>query len=153
MPLLLPNEKNPLFAVTWPSSTCISLRQRRCSCPPDQRPFGCINNSIYQSERTSNDQPHPTNFCARARGPYRLSAGEISPNAQLQLAAYYRKTGNFPRRGIGERGLWNGSCSTNDSDAYWAKGIKVWFVQVKDTQHRFPNNKLWGDGWAVSSSS
>lgn len=32
-------------------------------------------------------------------------------------------------------------------DAHWAEGVKVWFVMVKDTQGRFPDNPLWGDGW------
>ena len=29
----------------------------------------------------------------------------------------------------------------------WASKIKVWFVMVKDTTHRFPDNESWGDGW------
>ena len=28
-----------------------------------------------------------------------------------------------------------------------AVDIEGWFVMVKDTKNRFPNNKLWGDGW------
>ncbi len=29
----------------------------------------------------------------------------------------------------------------------WAAKIKVWFVMVKDTTSRFPDNPSWGDGW------
>ena len=29
----------------------------------------------------------------------------------------------------------------------WAKDIKVWFVLIKDSKNRYPNNSLWGDGW------
>lgn len=29
----------------------------------------------------------------------------------------------------------------------WASKIKVWFVMVKDTTGRFPDNESWGDGW------
>jgi hypothetical protein len=32
-------------------------------------------------------------------------------------------------------------------DAHWAKDTKVWFVLIKDSKGRYPNNPLWGDGW------
>ena len=33
-------------------------------------------------------------------------------------------------------------------DARWATNKTiVWFVMIKDTKNRFPNNPLWGDGW------
>jgi hypothetical protein len=32
-------------------------------------------------------------------------------------------------------------------DAHWAKDTKVWFVLIKDSTGRYPNNPLWGDGW------
>src|SRR5437763_11613420 len=31
-------------------------------------------------------------------------------------------------------------------DAHWAKDTKVWFVLIKDSKGRYPNNPLWGDG-------
>ena len=32
-------------------------------------------------------------------------------------------------------------------DANWAAQPQVWFVVIKDTQGRFSENPLWGDGW------
>lgn len=63
-------------------------------------------------------------------------------------AAYYRKTGKFPDGAVLVKEVFGTDhARLTTGDAHWAKGIKVWFVQIKDTQHRFPSNKLWGDGW------
>ena len=63
-------------------------------------------------------------------------------------AAYYRKTGKFPDGTVLVKEVYGTDhARLTTGDAHWASGIKVWFVQIKDTQHRFPNNKLWGDGW------
>ena len=32
-------------------------------------------------------------------------------------------------------------------DAHWGEDVQVWFLMVKDTQGRFQDNPLWGDGW------
>ena len=32
-------------------------------------------------------------------------------------------------------------------DAHWAKDTKVWFVLIKDSKGRYPNNPRWGGGW------
>jgi Cytochrome P460 len=32
-------------------------------------------------------------------------------------------------------------------DAHWATDTKVWFMLIKDSKGRYPNNPLWGDGW------
>lgn len=32
-------------------------------------------------------------------------------------------------------------------DAHWAEDVQVWFLMVKDTQGRFEDNPLWGEGW------
>jgi cytochrome c len=39
----------------------------------------------------------------------------------------------------------NSKLSTGEA-AYGAD-IKVWFVMIKDSKRRFPENELWGDGW------
>ena len=63
-------------------------------------------------------------------------------------AAYYRKTGKFPDGAVMVKEV-----STMDhaqlttGDSHWASAVQVWFVRIKDTKHRFPNSKLWGDGW------
>jgi hypothetical protein len=63
-------------------------------------------------------------------------------------AAYYRKTGKFPDGAVLVKEIYGTDhAQLTTGDAHWASGIKVWFVQIKDEKHRFPNNKLWGDGW------
>jgi hypothetical protein len=63
-------------------------------------------------------------------------------------AAYYRKTGKFPDGAVLVKEVFGTDhAKLTTGDAHWASGIKVWFVQIKDTKNRFPNNKLWGDGW------
>ena len=44
--------------------------------------------------------------------------------------------------------------ASNSGDYTTEKGInhanttiKQWFVMIKDKQNRFPDNKLWGEGW------
>jgi hypothetical protein len=63
-------------------------------------------------------------------------------------AAYYRKTGKFPDGAVLVKEIYGTDhAQLTTGDAHWASGIKVWFVQIKDEKHRYPNNKLWGDGW------
>ena len=60
----------------------------------------------------------------------------------------YRRTGEFPdgavivKELLGSRG---GRLTTGEVS--WATGIEGWFVMIKDTQGRFPDNPLWGGGW------
>ncbi len=63
-------------------------------------------------------------------------------------AAYYRKTGKFPDGAVLVKEIFGTDhAQLTTGDAYWASGTQVWFVQIKDEKNRFPNNKLWGDGW------
>jgi hypothetical protein len=63
-------------------------------------------------------------------------------------AAYYRKTGKFPDGAVLVKEIYGTDhAQLTTGDAHWASGIKVWFVQIKDEKHRYPNNNLWGDGW------
>lgn len=63
-------------------------------------------------------------------------------------AAYYRKTGKFPDGAVLVKEIFGTDhAKLTTGDAYWASGIQVWFVQIKDEKGRFPKNPLWGDGW------
>jgi Cytochrome P460 len=63
-------------------------------------------------------------------------------------AAYYRKTGKFPDGAVLVKETFGTDhAKLTTGDARWAKGTIVWFVKIKDEKHRFPNSKLWGDGW------
>lgn len=68
--------------------------------------------------------------------------------ARLADVEAYRRDGKFPDGTVIVKEV----CST-DSDAlttgqaHWVKDTKLWFVMIKDSKGRFPNNPLWGNGW------
>jgi hypothetical protein len=63
-------------------------------------------------------------------------------------AAYYRKTGKFPDGAVLVKEIYGTDhAQLTTGDAHWASGINVWFVKIKDEKSRYPDNKLWGDGW------
>jgi hypothetical protein len=60
----------------------------------------------------------------------------------------YRKTGNFPDGTVIVKELFTGETEfLTTGEATRAKDIAGYFVMVKDTQNRFPENPLWGEGW------
>jgi cytochrome c len=68
----------------------------------------------------------------------------VSPGA----ADTYLETGAFPDGTVlvkEVRGAATAQLSTGA--ASYATNKSVWFVMVKDTKQRFPDNALWGDGW------
>ena len=65
-------------------------------------------------------------------------------------AKAYRETGRFPDGAtlVKElRAAEAGRYTTGQGVSYATDGIKQWFVMIKDTQGRFSDNPLWGDGW------
>jgi cytochrome c len=60
----------------------------------------------------------------------------------------YRRDGKFPDGAILVKDVTTvGSEKLTTGQSTWTKDIKIWFVMVKDSNGRFPNNDLWGDGW------
>jgi len=62
----------------------------------------------------------------------------------------YRETGEFPDGATLVKELRaheTGAFTTGQDVSFATSGLKQWFVMVKDTEGRFPDNKLWGDGW------
>jgi hypothetical protein len=62
--------------------------------------------------------------------------------------AAYRRDGRFPDGAVIVKDVYKtdrGRLTTGDTA--WGKEIAVWFVMVKDAKGRFPDNRLWGDGW------
>lgn len=67
---------------------------------------------------------------------------------QPETVAEFKRTGKFPDGAVlikEIRSLASGELTTGK--ALWADRPAVWFVMVKDTQGRFPQSKLWGEGW------
>ena len=60
----------------------------------------------------------------------------------------YRKTGKFPDGAVLVKELLTTKTQDMTTGTIgYADKIEGWFVMVKDTKGRFPDNKLWGDGW------
>lgn len=60
----------------------------------------------------------------------------------------FQRTGSFPDGAVlvkEVRSTTNEKLTTGAA-AYDAN-VKIWFVMIKDSKGRFPDNELWGDGW------
>lgn len=68
--------------------------------------------------------------------------------APKEAVIEYRKTGAFPDGTVIVKELFTGETeSLTTGKATRAKDLAGYFVMVKDTQNRFPDHPLWGDGW------
>ncbi len=60
----------------------------------------------------------------------------------------YRRDGKFPDGAVLVKEITNvGSEQLTTGQSHWATHVKIWFVMIKDSKGRFPDNDLWGDGW------
>ncbi len=71
--------------------------------------------------------------------------------AQRSAVEGYRKTGSFPDGTVLVKELFKGKTEAlTTGEATSASDVAGYFVMVKDTEGRFPENKNWGDGWGWS---
>lgn len=64
------------------------------------------------------------------------------------VIAHFRKTGAFPDGAVLVKEVTGGATDRlTTGQVYWSVGIQTWFVMIKDSKGRFPENPLWGDGW------
>ena len=98
----------------------------------------------------------PTDFRAKMQhlGSWFVPEGDASGfhDVYTDPAAIeaYRKTGRFPDGAVlvkELRGAAAGDYTTGKNVNFATSGIKQWFVMVKDSKNRFPDNPSWGDGW------
>ncbi|MDT0618612.1 cytochrome P460 family protein [Salinisphaera sp. P385] len=69
---------------------------------------------------------------------------------EKKTVAAFRETGEFPDGATLVKELRSSNSSaytTGPNVSHATKGIKQWFVMIKDTKGRFSDNPLWGDGW------
>ena len=62
----------------------------------------------------------------------------------------FRKNGHFPDGAVLVKELRahsTGNYSTGENVSYANSTVKQWFVMIRDTENRFSNHPLWGDGW------
>lgn len=71
---------------------------------------------------------------------------------QPSTIEYYKKHGGFPDGAVLVKELIHAETMkmTTGPAVSHATTIKGWFVLVRDTQGRYKNSKLWGDGWGWS---
>ena len=77
------------------------------------------------------------------------SEGFHTVYTQPQSVTSFRKTGKFPNGTILIKELYE--AITEEMTTGTVSRVKEttgWFVMIKDTNGRFPNNPSWGDGWA-----
>ncbi len=76
------------------------------------------------------------------------SKGIHSVYTQLEAVEAYRKTGKFPDGTVLIKELFSTVTEDMTTGTVSRAGkTDGWFVMVKSDQNRFPDNKLWGDGW------
>ncbi len=67
---------------------------------------------------------------------------------QKSTVEAFKRTGQFPDGAVlvkSVRAFDNATLATGN--AHWAAEQKIWFVMIKDSQNRFPDNPLWDEGW------
>jgi hypothetical protein len=65
--------------------------------------------------------------------------------------AAYRNGGRFPDGAVLVKEVFRAATEDMTTGTVsHAHTLKGWFVMMKDNKGRFPDNKLWGDGWGWS---
>lgn len=104
--------------------------------------------SIIVPDNYRTDYVHIGTFAAAAeegkRGSVEFHQVYIDP-ASLEE---YQATGTFPDGTVIMKELQEAKSSdlTTGHISYWTGG-KGWFVMIKDTEGRYPDSPLWGEGW------
>ena len=84
-----------------------------------------------------------TYFVLDQKGGNEMHLTYASPGA----ADYYRRNKKFADGTVLVKEVFGTDhAQMTTGDAHWAKDTKVWFVMIKDSKGRYPNNPLWGDG-------
>jgi hypothetical protein len=66
-------------------------------------------------------------------------------------AAAYRKDGRFPDGAVLVKEVYDAqTASMTTGTVSRVSKLQGWFLMVKSTKDRYPQSKLWGDGWAWS---
>ena len=74
--------------------------------------------------------------------------GQHDVYTQPESLEAYRKTGKFPDGAVIVKEVRKiESAYMTTGPVTWAGDEVLWFVMIKDTQDRFPDNENWGEGW------
>jgi len=84
---------------------------------------------------------------SEGRGSKELHVVHASPGT----ITAYRESGRFPDGAVLVKEVFNAATAEMTTGTVsHAEALKGWFVMVKDSNGRYPGNKLWGDGWGWS---
>jgi hypothetical protein len=91
-------------------------------------------------------------------GSWAVAADQGPGSKQLHVVyaspgtiAAYRKDGHFPDGTVLVKEVYKTTTNPMTTGTVSSAGtLSGWFVMVKDDVGRFPENKLWGDGWGWS---
>jgi hypothetical protein len=91
-------------------------------------------------------------------GSWAISAGEDRGSKELHTVfaspgavAAYRENGRFPDGTVLVKEVFQAATGQMTTGTVsHAETLKGWFVMVKDSNSRYPGNKLWGNGWGWS---
>lgn len=110
--------------------------------------------SAYVDERGTISLPEDFRASMVHLGSWYVPAGNASGfhdvYTEQSTVEAYRQTGKFPDGATLVKELRpanEGDYTTGSDIAYATKDVKQWFVMIKDTQGRFADNPVWGDGW------
>lgn len=105
---------------------------------------------------TSGQISFPENFRVNMAhlGSWFVPAGDASGfhdvYTQPESLTAYRQSGKFPDGAVIVKELRasaTGNYTTGAGVSHSTAELKQWFVMVKDSQNRFADSPLWGDGW------
>ena len=110
--------------------------------------------SEYVDEKGNISLPKDFRKTMSHLGSWFVPAGDASGfhdvYARQTDIAKYRKTDKFPDGAILIKELRASSTAdytTGKNVSHANETIKQWFVMIKDSKKRFPDNKNWGNGW------
>ncbi len=76
------------------------------------------------------------------------SKGFHNVYTQPETITAFRSTGKFPDGAVLVKELFKAATnSMTTGEISYAAETEGWFIMIKDTQGRFKENRLWGDGW------
>ncbi len=76
------------------------------------------------------------------------SKGFHNVYTQLETVSAFRMTGKFPDGAVLVKELLKAKTDTmTTGEISYAIETEGWFIMIKDTDGRFKDNPLWGDGW------
>lgn len=101
--------------------------------------------NISLPQNITSDWAHMGSWAVAKEGGVEGIHNVYAPKGDIE---HFKATGEFADGAImvKEVRAARGAAHTT-GNAHWAEDIQVWFIMVKDTQNRFADNPLWGDGW------